>query len=173
MHSGEFDAVVWMDCDTWFNNFDKRIEDVIAEGGDKDVTVARDHWDFKAPSVWSYGFVNSGVVIFKCNEDAERILLKWQNPNERAVYFKRRTCDLNDQPFLNYLLLFDEHSVEHSAIVGYEDLNYCPYMWNEDKSVGLSKVFIYHVGGKKRTEQRWLAKALPYLAITRQENGLL
>lgn len=150
--SKKYDWVMWMDCDAWFNNFEISLESIIQTYANKDTSliIARDHGVLNRPDKWFDCYINSGILLFKANDDAKKIIDIWSNPTEDAKAWMSSITKLNDQPYLSILMLWDSFVKCHTAVVQ-------PYVLNTFARLGICKdTFICHVpGDKKKNARNW------------------
>lgn len=73
---------MWMDCDAWFNTFEISLDAIIDTFmKDKSMLLARDHGVMNKPCFYHSCLINSGVLLFKCNDISMKIIRLWSNPS--------------------------------------------------------------------------------------------
>ena len=115
-----YDYVMWVDVDAWFNNFDISLESIISKCGDNKCLILTDHnADVKESAKYYHkSYINAGVVIFKSCDDSKEILHRWQNPNKDAIsWMSAMKPGLKDQPFLCTIVLFDKFVNDRTCIL--------------------------------------------------------
>lgn len=147
--SNKYDYVMWIDCDAWFNTFEISLDNVINTFmKDKSLLLSRDHGVINEPKYYHSCYINSGVLLFKCDKDALKIIDLWDNPSEQLKTWMPLYTTLNDQPFLSILCIADSFTREHTVIVD-------PQYFNTFAKFGFTKSnFILHVPGHKEIEYR-------------------
>ena len=78
LNNKDSDYVIWMDTDTYFNNFNKTFNEIIEKYPDKSLIVARDGGPLAySPKEYLRTYSNSGVLVFKNDEISREIISKW------------------------------------------------------------------------------------------------
>jgi len=127
---GEYDYVVWMDVDAWFNDLGKKLSDKIDELSTDDTFLicCRDGLNENNPSKWFWVYINSGVLIFKNTEKSMELIDDWIASYGRADLKRciESFVNLRDQPFLCCILLLDRKYADGVSIVSPKEFNYIP-----------------------------------------------
>lgn len=144
-----YEYVVWMDVDAWFNNFDINLLDIIEKYLVDDISLlcAADH-DIKSPKDFLFAYINSGILVFKSNKHSEKIIELWKKQTDDVVALKNAITKLNDQPFLSTRILFDDFVNTHTARITATELNW--FIWHEPTN----DKFILHAAGIKLRPNR-------------------
>ena len=145
----KYDYVMWMDCDNWFNTFEISLDTVIYTLMDnKSLLLSRDHGVINEPEFYHSCYINSGILLFKCDEYSLKIIEMWDNPSEELKKWMSLHTPLNDQPYLSILCLVDNFTKDHTVVV-------LPQYINTFARFGFNKKnFILHVPGHKEIEYR-------------------
>lgn len=159
----KYDYVMWLDDDAWFNNFNIKIEDIISEHlNDKSLIIGYDYSYEYDTKRWYDCYINSGVLLFKSCENSIKILDRWSESMCDCVaqQLLEKWSNLNDQPHLCLLLIFDEFVKSQSVIVKPEVLNWFPTDRQVNGILSLNTAesrkdkFILHGAGIKTNNKR-------------------
>ena len=147
--TNKYNYVMWIDCDAWFNTFEISLDSVINTFmKDKSLLLSRDHGVINEPKYYHSCYINSGVLLFKCDKKALKIIDLWDNPSEQLKKWMPLYTTLNDQPFLSILCIADSFTRKYTAVVD-------PQYFNTFAKFGFTKRnFILHVPGHKEIEYR-------------------
>lgn len=147
--NNNYDYVMWIDCDAWFNTFEISLDAIIDTFmKEKSLLLSRDHGVINEPKYYHSCYINSGVLLFKCDENALKIIDIWDNPSDELKKWMPLYTPLNDQPYLSILCLVDSFTREHTVVVN-------PQYFNTFARFGFTKRnFILHVPGHKEIEWR-------------------
>ena len=147
----DYEYIMWMDTDAWFNDFSKNIFDLISkmEEQNKILLCTRDQFTMKQPKKYIESYVNSGVLIFKSCQKSLDLINAWQTPSKIvqdffADYFKGGPR-LYDQPYLCANLLFNDSYKDCALILDPNEFNTFTFMDPFNKST-----FIYHAAGHNK-----------------------
>ena len=167
INSKNYDWVMWMDCDAWFNNFNISIQDIINNYADKNTSLilSRDQGMLDGVIHWHDCYINSGILLFKCDDVSKQIIDRWDNPSEHSRIWMQKKTGLNDQPYLSILMLWDKYVMDHTKIVFPLILNtFAKYGFNEYN-------YILHVPGFKEIENRhqYLPEFMKYYNQSQKE----
>lgn len=140
----EYDYVMWMDADAWFNDLDRSLFPIIDKMKEENKILAcsRDDYTINDPKKFHESFINSGVLLFKSDEASNELIEAWKNPSDKIRQWMSYHTKLNDQPFLCIQLFFNKSFYDRVLILQPREMNYFAkiHIFNE-------KIFIYHGAG--------------------------
>lgn len=147
----DYDWVMWMDADAWFNMFSYRLEKLIEGAGPNiNLIVARDQPNVKSISSWHDQYINSGVLLFRGKQGSEvskKMIDLWRTPPKDAEAWMKKHTGLHDQPFLSIRVLFDSFYSGKVLIFPPERMNwFLSFGKPEDK-------FIVHAAGLRSSKK--------------------
>lgn len=127
-HLDNYDWVVYMDVDAWFNNFDKKIEDVISKGlnlnASASLIVAKHSKCISKTKTYDLDLVNAGVLVVKNSKDGRQILEDWHTRTPYAKDWLKERTSLHDQPYLCLSIMFNPVVFKSTAVLEDVDMNY-------------------------------------------------
>lgn len=154
----DYDYIMWIDADAWFNDFTINLYDLIKkiENG-KSLLVERGYTTTDKPNKWGDCYINAGIFIIKCDAAGKEIIKQWmENSSISATFeFTKTISVLGDQPVLCNMLLFNDFVKEHSNVL--DSLTLSSYLvrkdtdWHNLNTIKFNddwkKAFIIHAAG--------------------------
>ena len=168
-HLDKYDWVLYLDVDAWFNDFSRKIEDIIDTYAKPDTAliVARHNKAISKTKTSDQDLVNAGVLLVRNSKDTIKLLEDWHFRSDYAKDWLKTRTSLNDQPYLCMSLMFNPDVYNHTVVVEDTVMNYFTNRVPPYKK----DTFILHASGINNNKS-WRALAPAALKFTVNNNDL-
>ena len=153
----DYDYILWMDDDAFFNRFDVRIEDIINKYdpvGEYSLMVSRSGHEIATQLYKEY--VNAGIFLINCkNENIMSLLDEWYKTNYYSnMYFSHVDC-YGEQGMLCWKYLVNGFFRKNVRVLPYESGMNVSCTWAKKRSMNFNDVFIAHFPGMSKDKTKY------------------